>query len=71
MRCGHNMSYCKNKCNKHFIWGTNAHNECLASNDEKMVKVPYRVDDVIKQKCDATAIINIYPGRESTTIICE
>ena len=71
IRCGYLMSYCRSICGKHFIWGSNTYNECLTYDGKKTVCTPYRIDNIIKDKCDTTRIIDIYPGRDSTKIICE
>ena len=71
IRCGHEMSYCKTECGKHFIWGSNKDNECLTYDDRDRVDVPFCVNGIIKEKCNTTRIIDIYPGYKSTKIICE
>ena len=75
VRCGYNMSYCRTKCGKHFIWGQNDDNECMTydeSHNYEDALIPHRIDDIIMEQLeDISNIFDVYPGYYSTQIIVE
>ena len=75
IRCGYNMSYCRTKCGKDFIWGQNDDNECLTYDIGSFedVYIPRQIDVIIKEKCEdnISRIVGIYPGYYLTYIVVE
>ena len=67
--CGFSHSYLKTDCDKHYMFGSNSDGECCSYNDERNVFVPYRVDEIIKDKCKATDVIKIVPAYYNTKVI--
>ena len=70
IKCGTHMSYCRTKCGKNFLWGSNGDNECMNSaSSVSSVKIPYQIDDAVKNQCNAESIVRVFPGYACTKII--
>ena len=69
IRCGYKHSYVRTKCGKHYLFGSNLYNECLQFGKyPEYVPWPYRVDQIIQNKCNAI-LKDVYPGDKCTTCI--
>ena len=66
--CGYVHSYVKTVDKKHYLFGSNDNGECITYNDETEIIVPFRVDQIIKSKCNAKEIINIELGCFNTKV---
>ena len=66
--CGQEHSYVKTMDDRHYLFGSNSHGQCITYNDERNVIAPLRVDEIIKTKCNATKIIEIALGYSSTFV---
>eukprot|EP01084_Bolivina_argentea_P244611 409749_1 len=66
---GHRHSYCKSNNGKHFLFGSNEHNECLTYDGRKKVCIPYCVNDVIDEICNGKYIKYVSLGYYNTKII--
>ena len=67
---GHNHSYCRTSCGKHFLFGSNENNECITFDDRNKVKKPHRIDEIVKEKCNVQSIVDVISGRYNTKLIC-
>ena len=66
--CGFSHSYVKTVDKRHYLFGDNYYGECITYNDEKKVITPFRVDQIIKSKCNAKEIIQIELGYKNTKV---
>jgi len=72
IRCGSYSSYVKTTDGGHHLFGMNKHFECLLFDDDvKIVTEPHKVNDIVKEKCGITEILEIFPGDYNTKIICK
>ena len=67
IRCGAAHSFCRTQCGKHFLFGSNWHEECL-SMDRKVVR-PHCIDKVVQTK-HGKKIFSVHPGCGNTFILC-
>ena len=67
--CGYTHSYVKTVDKRHYLFGSNLYGECITYNDEKEIIGPFRVDEIIKSKLNATEIIKIELGHRNTKVI--
>ena len=67
--CGSMHSYVKTGDDRHYLFGYNLNGECITYNDERKVISPFRVDEIIKTKCNAKKIIKIALGDDRTFVI--
>ena len=69
IRCGPYHSYVRTECGKHYLFGKNDFNECLQMNYNcNKVTRPYRIDQIIHDKCKGT-LIDVHLGLVSTKFI--
>ena len=52
-----------------YLFGSNYYGECIAYNDETNIITPFRVDQIIKSKCNAKEIIEIELGKWNTKVM--
>ena len=71
IKCGFHSSYCRTRCGRHYLWGKNEDNHCLTYDDRVDVTIPFRVDNIIKKRCECDSIIDVIPGYDCTIITCE
>ena len=70
IKCGEDHSYVGTKCKRNFMFGYNGDNECIKFDGEKRVSIPHQIDDIVRQKCNIEEIIDVFPGRANTKIVC-
>ena len=64
--CGYKHSYVKTVDKKHYLFGSNEYEKCITYNEETEIIRPFRVDQIIKSKCNPKEIIMIEPGYYNT-----
>ena len=67
--CGYVHSYVRTMDKKHYLFGSNHYGECITYNDEKKIIKPFRVDQIIKSKCNDKEIIWIKLGYFNTKVM--
>lgn len=67
--CGEEHSVVKTKCNKYFIFGGNGDNECMTFTSSPSIMIPYRIDNIIKDKLKINSIEEICLGYYSTIVV--
>ena len=64
--CGYYHWYVKTKCDQHFLFGGYDDRECCYfgqdNEQETRINTPYRFDEIVKQKCKITTIIDVVLG---------
>ena len=70
IKCGFWNSYLRTECDKHFLFGSNGHGQCLKSNNETFITRPYRFDQGIKDKFKIKCISDVSLGYQNTKIVC-
>ena len=70
VKCGYDHNMVRTKCGKYFLFGSNEYNECITFGGEKKAALPNRIDELIKNKCNAQHIVDVIPGWYNTKIIC-
>ena len=63
IKCSRNHSYLRCDKNKHYLWGSNKINECLAGEDVRTVTTPQLLE------LDGMTIIDVFLGYENTKLI--
>ena len=69
IKCGSNHSYAMTSDGKHWLWGSNGHNECLVFNDRKTRTKPYCINEIVKQKCQGKRIKDVFLGDNNSKLI--
>ena len=70
IKCGHNHSYCRTECGKHFIWGRNTYSACLRAGERNQLK-PWRFDGMLKEKYGVNKIVEVCMGFSNTRIVVQ
>ena len=70
IRCGTEHAYIKTKCGKYFVFGNSQEGEGILSAMD-YYSTATRVDEYVKWACNASRIVDIFPGHFNTKVICE
>ena len=77
IKCGHEHSYCRTVCGKHYLFGSNTDlksslNLAGASGwDDGDVMEPFRIDLLLKDEHNIKEIIEVHPGYYNTKLIVQ
>ena len=66
--CGADHSYVRTTNEKHYLFGANFYQQCIKYDDKGNLNAPFRVDQIIKTKCNAKKIIKIQLGFQNTKV---
>ena len=68
IKCGVSHNYLRCDGNKHFLWGSNASNECL-TDDNKNEAEPHEISKIILNKTSGKTIKDVFLGYDNTKLI--
>ena len=69
IKCGFEHSYCKTVCGKHFLWGEDTAGVCTFGDGSYRINVPFRVDEIVRNKYEGKKIVDVVLGFYNTKII--
>ena len=70
IKCGYRHSYVYTKDGGQYLFGSNIYNECVSTKCNK-IKIPFRINDIVRYKLGVKEIVNVSVGYFNTKIICK
>ena len=70
VKCGTYHSYVKSVDGKHWLFGGNFYNQCLAMENVDRILEPTCIDDAVIEKVDGKQIKSVYLGGDRTCVVC-
>eukprot|EP01084_Bolivina_argentea_P093660 168411_1 len=72
IKCGGNHSYCKTDDGNHYLFGSNAYNECsLDRTNENNIETPFYINYVFDTITNGKVIKDVFLGYNNTFIVAE
>ena len=69
IKCGATHNYVRCDGDVHYLWGSNARNECLVLDEDQNIVTPHDINEIVLQATNGKRIKDVFLGYDNTKII--